>query len=79
MNRFWIAPFLVGLFFLIPSIHGESMIQNFDGGMSVEINFPDEIIVGREGIISVLVKNNGWEEKQDISFEFSSYYHSLQH
>ncbi len=71
MNRFWIAPFLAGLFFLIPSIHGESMIQNFDGGMSVEINFPDEIIVGREGIISVLVKNNGWEEKQDISFEFS--------
>ncbi|MHA7733501.1 COG1361 family protein [Nitrosopumilus sp. S6] len=71
MNQFWIVPFLVGLFFLIPSIHAETLVQNLEGGMNIEITHPDEIVVGREGIISILVKNNGWEEKQDISFEFS--------
>ena len=71
MNRFWIAPFLIGLFFMIPSIHGETLVQNLEGGMDIEVTHPDEIVVGREGIISILVKNNGWEEKQDISFEFS--------
>ncbi|QDI88905.1 hypothetical protein Nisw_04900 [Candidatus Nitrosopumilus sp. SW] len=70
MNQFWITPFLVGLFFLIPSIHAETLVQNLEGGMDIEITHPDEIVEGREGIISILVKNNGWEEKRDISFEF---------
>ena len=56
---------------MIPSIHGETLVQNLEGGMDIEITHPNEIVVGREGIISILVKNNGWEEKQDISFEFS--------
>ena len=56
---------------MIPSIHGETLVQNLEGGMDIEITYPDEIVVGREGIISILVKNNGWEEKQNISFEFS--------
>lgn len=71
MNRFWIVPFLTGLFFLIPGIHAETLVQNLEGGMEVEITHPDEIVVGRDGIISILIKNNGWEEKQDISFVFS--------
>ena len=71
MNWLWVAPFLIGLFFLIPSIQGETLVQNLEGGMDVKINHPNEIVVGREGIISILVKNNGWEEKRDISFEFS--------
>ena len=36
--------------------------------MDLEISYPDEIVVGRDGIISILIKNNGWEDKQDISF-----------
>ena len=56
---------------MIPSIHGETLVQNLEGGMDIEITYPDEIVVGRDGIISILVKNNGWEEKQNISFEFS--------
>ena len=71
MNQVWVVPFLVGLFFMIPNIHGETLVQNLEGGINVEITHPDDIVVGREGIISILVKNNGWEEKQDISFEFS--------
>lgn len=71
MNRFWIMPLLVGLFFLIPSIQAETLIQNLEGGMDIEITHPNEIVTGRDEIISILVKNNGWEKKQDISFEFS--------
>ena len=56
---------------MIPSIHGETLVQNLEGGMDIEITHPDKIVVGREGLISILVKNNGWEEKQVILFEFS--------
>lgn len=55
---------------LIPNVHAETLVQNLEGGMDIEITHPDEIVLGREGIISILVKNNGWEEKQDISFQF---------
>ena len=56
---------------MIPNIHGETLVQDLEGGINVEITHSDDIVVGREGIISILVKNNGWEEKQEISFEFS--------
>ncbi len=71
MKTLWMVPFLVGLFVLLPSIHAETITQNLQGGMDVEITYPDEIVVGREGVISILVKNNGWEDKQDIVFAFS--------
>ena len=66
MNLFWIVPVLIGLFVLLPNSHGETITQNFEGGMDVKITYSDEIIVGRQGIISVFVQNNGWEDKQDI-------------
>ena len=72
MNLLWVIPLLIGLIVLIPNVHAETIIQNLEGGMDIEITYPDEIIVGREGIISILVKNNGWEDKQDVSFVFSS-------
>lgn len=72
MNLLWMIPLLVGLFILLPNIHADTLIQNLEGGMDVEITYPEEIVVGREGVISILVKNNGWEDKQDISFVFSS-------
>ena len=72
MNPLWIFFLLIGLVVLIPNAHADTIIQNLDGGMDIEITYPDEIIVGREGVISILVKNNGWEDKQDISFMFSS-------
>ena len=72
MNPLWIFFLLIGLVVLIPNAHADTVIQNLEGGMDIEITYPDEIIVGREGVISILVKNNGWEDKQDISFMFSS-------
>lgn len=72
MNLLWLIPLLVVLFVLLPNVHAEKITRNFDGGMDVEITYPKEIVIGRDGIISVLVKNNGWEDKQDISFVFAS-------
>ena len=72
MKQIWIIPIVLGLSVLLPSIHAETITQNFEGGMDVEITYPDDIVKGREGIISILVQNNGWEDKQDIVFDFTS-------
>jgi len=72
MNFLWIILLLVYLFFLVPNSYAATITQNLEGGMDVEITYPNEIIIGREDNISVLIKNNGWEDKQDISLIFSS-------
>lgn len=71
-NLFWLVPLLIGLFTLLPGVHAEKIIHNLDGGMDIEITYTKEIVAGREGNLSFLVKNNGWEDKQDISLVFSS-------
>jgi len=71
MNFLWTIP-LVCLFFLIPNSYAETITQNLEGGMDIEITYPEEVLTGREYSISVLIKNNGWEDKQDISLIFSS-------
>ena len=71
MRQVWIIPIVLGLFVLLPSIHAETITQNFEGGMDVEVTYPEDIVIGREGIISILVQNNGWEDKQDIVFDFA--------
>ena len=74
MNPFWIIPLLVGVFILLPNAYAETITQNLEGGMDIEITYPKEVVIGREGVISILVKNNGWEDKQDISFTFSLFH-----
>ena len=71
MNFLWIIFLLVGIFVFFPSIHAETLTQNLEGGMDIQITYPEEIVVGREGVVSILIKNNGWEEKEKISFGFS--------
>ena len=73
----WGVPLLIGVLVLLPGVSAETVIHNLDAGMDVEITYPDEIIAGRDGIISVLIKNNGWEDKQDISFVVSNQDDSL--
>lgn len=68
--KFWFAPLLIGVIVLIPPIHAETLTQNLDGGMDIQIIYPEEIVAGREGVISILIKNNGWENKENISLEF---------
>ena len=72
MNSIWVILFLIGFSVLLPSTHAETITQNMEGGVDIDITFPNEIIAGREGIISILIKNNGWEDKRDIVFTFSN-------
>ena len=72
MNIIWVILFLIGFSILLPSTHAETITQNMEGGVDVNITYPNEIIAGREGIISILIKNNGWEDKRDIVFTFSN-------
>lgn len=71
MKLFWLIPLLIVVFVLFPEIYAETIMQNLEGGMDIKITYPEEIVVGREGVISILVKNNGWENKENISFGFS--------
>src|SRR3989344_9079632 len=64
--------FLLGGFVLLPNVYGETINQSMEGSMDIQITHPDESIIGRIVSISILIKNNGWEEKQDISFIFTS-------
>jgi hypothetical protein len=62
---------LVSVIFL-PDVFADTKSQSMEGSMDVKITYPKEVIVGRVVSISVLVENNGWEDKQYISFIFSS-------
>ena len=64
--------FLLGVFALLPNVYGEIINQSMEGSMDVQITHPDESIIGRIASISILIKNNGWEDKQDISFIFTN-------
>jgi len=69
--------FLVVVFVLLPSVYGETINQSMEGSMDIQITYPDESIVGRTISISILIKNNGWEDKKDISFIFTSQDNSI--
>ena len=56
----------------MPGAFAQTINHSVEGGMDIEITYPEQVIVGRDTSISILLKNNGWEDKQDISFEFSS-------
>ncbi|MBS4042373.1 MAG: hypothetical protein KGZ59_00970 [Chitinophagaceae bacterium] len=68
---------LLGFFVLVSSAYGETINQSMEGSMDIQITYPEEVIVGRIATISVLIKNNGWEDKQDISFTFTSQDNSM--
>lgn len=52
--------------------HAEMVeVHSLEGGVTVEISYPDGLVAGREGTVSILVRNGGWENKQDISFTIS--------
>lgn len=52
--------------------------QTMEGSMDVTITYPDSVIAGRDFTISVLVQNNGWEDKQDITLAITSTDDSVQ-
>lgn len=64
---------IVALFFIviIPTVEASTIKQTMEAGMDVEITHPDSAIIGRTITISFLIKNNGWEDKQDVIISFS--------
>lgn len=57
---------------IIPIVDAKSPIkQTMEGGMDVEITYPDVTVIDRTITVSFLVKNNGWENKQDVNFIFT--------
>lgn len=56
---------------VIPLAYGETFRQTMDGGVDVTITYPDSVISGTDFAITILVENNGWEDKRDIRFDFS--------
>lgn len=64
--------FLLWIFILLPNVYGETVNQSMEGSMDIQITHPEEAIIGRIASISILIKNNGWEDKQNISFIFTS-------
>lgn len=60
---------LLPLLFMIslPSAEAETIKQTMEGSMDLQITHPESSIVRRTFSISVLIENNGWEDKQDIS------------
>jgi hypothetical protein len=46
----------------------ETIKQTMDGAMDLTIEYPDSVIAGRDFAVSVFVQNNGWEDKQAVTF-----------
>lgn len=63
---------LLAFIVFVPSVFADTKNMSMEGSMDIKITYPDEVIIGRIVSVSLLVENKGWEEKQDISFVFSS-------
>jgi len=66
-----ILPIFLILLVLISNAEAETINQTMEGGMDIKITYPSKAIIDRTISISFLVKNNGWEDKQDVVFVFS--------
>ena len=72
MKILLIVPLLLLSIIVFANAFADTKTLTMEGSMDVKIIHPDEAIIGRIVSISIFVENNGWEDKQDISFVFSS-------
>ena len=56
----------------MPMADAENLTQTFEGGMDLQITYPESVMIGRTFSISIHLENNGWENKQDISFAITN-------
>ncbi len=56
---------------IIPSVDAAIIKLTMEGSIDIQITHPDSAIIDRTILISFLVENNGWEDKQDVIFVFS--------
>ena len=72
MKGFFVFLALAFMISVIPYSYAETLRQSMEGGMDLEIKYPKSVMKERLFSISVLLQNNGWENKQDISFILSN-------
>ena len=56
----------------IPAIYAEDVTETFEGGMDLQITYPESVMIGRTFSVAIHLENNGWENKQDISFTITN-------
>ena len=61
--------FVLAALFVITAQYAQAATikQTMEGGVDVTIEHPDSVIAGRDFSVSILVQNNGWEDKQDVT------------
>jgi len=52
----------------MPMVNAEDVTETFEGGMDLQISYPESVMIGRTFSVSIHLENNGWENKQDILF-----------
>lgn len=52
----------------VPIANAEGVTETFEGGMDLQITYPESVMIGRIFSVSIHLENNGWENKQNISF-----------
>ena len=52
--------------------YSETTTLSPDGGMEIQIIYPDYVLIDRTFSISFLIQNNGWESKQDIILKLTN-------
>ena len=72
MKYFFILLVMAFMISVIPYSYAETLKQSMDGGMDLEITYPDLVMPQRTFSITLLLQNNGWENKQDILFTLSN-------
>ena len=56
----------------IPMVYAEDTTETFEGGMDLQITYPESVMIGRTFSVAIHLENNGWENKQDISFTITN-------
>ena len=69
MRIYYHALLLFSILFVIylPLAEAETIKHTMEGSMDLQIIHPESVVIGRTFSVSILIKNNGWEDKQDIS------------
>ena len=56
----------------MPMANAEDVTETFEGGMDLQITYPESVMIGRTFSVSIHLENNGWENKQDILFTITN-------
>ncbi len=49
----------------LPMVYAEDVTETFEGGMDLQITYPESVMIGRIFSVAIHLENNGWENKQE--------------